>query len=55
MQPGVLKRESFNLLVEIAPLVIANEVRADVLVASALGCLGLVLETAEECTSRSVA
>jgi hypothetical protein len=34
-----------DLIVEVAPLVVANEVGADVLVAGTLGRLGLMLET----------
>src|SRR3984893_6779968 len=47
-QLRVLEGRALNLLIEVAALVVANEVGADVLDAGTLGRLGLMLETAEK-------
>src|SRR6266478_3105852 len=44
----VLEGRVLNLIVEVAPLVVADEVRADVLVAGALGRPGLILEATQK-------
>src|SRR5580700_6896344 len=44
----VLEARVLDLVVEVAPLVVADEVGADVLVAGTLGRLGLMLETTEK-------
>jgi hypothetical protein len=44
----VLEGRVLDLIVEVAPLVVADEVGADVLVAGTLGRLGLMLETTEK-------
>ena len=43
---GVLKRGDLNLIVEIAALVVPNEMRANILIAGGFGGLRLVLEAA---------
>src|SRR6202030_579309 len=47
-QLRVLEGRALDLIIEVAPLVVADEVGADVLVAGTLGRLGLMLETAEK-------
>src|ERR1700730_1211713 len=47
-QLRVLEGRALDLIIEVAPLVVADEVGADVLVAGTLGRLGLMLETAQK-------
>src|SRR5271156_2611210 len=44
----VLERRILNLIIEVAALVVADEVGADVFIAGTLGRLGLVLEATEK-------
>src|SRR5208282_2047383 len=44
----VLERRILNLIIEVAALVVANKVRADILVAGTLGRPGLTLEAPEK-------
>jgi len=45
----VWERRVLDLIVEVFPLVVADEMRADVFVARILGRLGLVSEAVKEC------
>ena len=45
----VWERRVHDLIVEVSPLVVADEMRADVFVARILGRLGLVFEAVKEC------
>src|SRR5216683_7700094 len=47
-QLRVLEGRVLDLIIEVAPLVVANEVGADVLVAGTLGRLGLMLEATQK-------